>query len=176
MSALIVGKEHIDLLVSAGLAFTHHGSGVRWNASSSPNRVDYRPRYLAETNPHADDKKISADEVGSMLWAENLSSVAYRYPNDVSGERPGPIGFEDSWVLLYRFKRIPGTIRALTVLSALDTYEYQSCEHSGWDTSEAKRYCDALRRTAIKWLPGYDTEPGSFGDRNYFTARSTHND
>lgn len=168
MSAFIVSKTHVDLLVTAGLDLTNHGSGVRWNASASANRVDYRPRTVIDLSYSLTDDLVPASAVGSMLWAENLTSVAYRYPSDENGERPGPIGFEDAWVLLYRFDRIPGPVRPLTVLSALSTFEYQSCEHPGWDTSEAKRYCDALRNTAIRFLPGYDSEPGSFDDRDYF--------
>lgn len=163
MSAFIVDRDTIDLLITAGLEFAH-GSGIRWNASASNNSVDYRPRTL-DYNVNGSDL-IGADAAGCMLWAENLASVAYRYPNDVSGERPGPNGFEDVWTVLYTFNRIPGNVRALTVLSELSSYEYQSCEHPGWESSEAKRYCDALRKAAIHRLPGYDAE--HFTGRDHF--------
>jgi len=44
----------------------------------------------------------------------------------------------------------------VAVLKACDGYEYQACEHPGWEASEAHAYINALRRRAIHALPGYD--------------------
>jgi hypothetical protein len=45
------------------------------------------------------------------------------------------------------------------VFKALDCYEYQSCEHAEWEDSEAKSFCDALRKRAGTKVPGYEEAP-----------------
>jgi hypothetical protein len=45
------------------------------------------------------------------------------------------------------------------LLNALHAYTYQSCEHNGWETSQAKAFCDALRDRLISTLPGYNDGP-----------------
>jgi hypothetical protein len=55
MSAFVVGKVHIDALVTAWI-------------------------YLAdEYGSERDNRHAKADEVGKMLWTENYKSVNYRY-------------------------------------------------------------------------------------------------
>jgi hypothetical protein len=41
----------------------------------------------------------------------------------------------------------------------LDCYEYQSCEHDGWDDSATKRFCNSLRHSLTASLPGYNAAP-----------------
>ena len=96
-----------------------------------------------------------ADATGRMLWAANLESVAYRYPNDIDGERPGPIGFRDEHVLEYTYA--PASAEAVQewtygtfdpenprdALRQVSCAFYQSCEHPGWHESDA---CDLLNR------------------------------
>lgn len=84
------------------------------------------------------------DELGRMLWAECLASVAARYPHDGDGERPGPVGFRDNDVKTYTWART----KLLTdgeLDKTVACYEYQSCEHYGWRDSEAMRLCNELR-------------------------------
>jgi hypothetical protein len=33
---------------------------------------------------------------------------------------------------------------------------YQSCEHPGWEESEARKFCQQLTEGAIARLPGYE--------------------
>ena len=49
--------------------------------------------------------------------------------------------------------RMPSPV---AVLKAISCYEYQSCEHPGWHTSEARQFCSVLRDHMISMLPGYD--------------------
>lgn len=156
MSAFIVDKVHIDLLITAGLEFRTYTAGFSWWHEGSGKRIELRDN--------------TAHEVGQMLWAENLASVAGRYPNDSSGERPGPIGFEDDMVLTYRFERVPGRMDIATVAKAIACYEYQSCEHDGWGTSSARMFCEALRHACLSRLPGYEAAPWGFTDRYYFAG------
>ena len=157
MSAWIVDRAHIDLMVTAGLDFSGQHLSLRW-WWDNPLRSD-------ELTP------LNADAVGRMLWAENLASVAARYPADKSGERPGPSGFRDEDVESYRFDSIPGRIDPVVVLKSIDCYEYQSCEHKGWRTSEAHAFCDALRKAAIGRLTGYGDAPWGFDDRRLFVPQ-----
>lgn len=89
---------------------------------------------------------LSENELGRLLVATNYESVCARYREDVAA--PG-----------YRFNPTMGPVSAVMVLKAIACYEYQSCEHDGWETSRAKEYCDALRMVAIGSLPGYDDAP-----------------
>jgi hypothetical protein len=97
MSAWIVSNDHLDLLLTAALA---------WDL----------------INPAA------ADDTGRTLWRENLASVAYRYPADRDGERPGPADFRDRDVDTYRFQRYPGRVDPEVVVAAASSLAYQSCE------------------------------------------------
>ena len=155
MSAFIVDKEHIDLLVTAGLEFRSYGP-LSWWHEATGKRYELTPQR--------------AHEVGQMLWAENLASLVGRYPNDGSGERPGPIDFEDDMVLTYRYQRIPGVPDIATVAKAVHCYEYQSCEHDGWKTSQARAFCQALEHACVTRMPGYEAAPWGFTDRNYFVG------
>lgn len=161
MSAWIVGKTHIDLLVTAGLTFPGQriqGACLRW--------------WIPGNNP-VDSKTLrheNADTVGVMLWAENYRSVMHRYPDaETDGDGvPGPDGFTGAHVLTYEYLRVPGRIDPVVVLKAMDCYEYQSCEHDGWQNSSARAFCAALQATCIGLLPGYDKAPWGFDDRDYF--------
>jgi hypothetical protein len=153
MSAFIVDKAHIDLLVAAGLDFPTHGALAWYTRDERAHRLN----------------GVNADEVGAMLWAENLASVAARYPDDASGERPGPIDLTDDDIAAYRWENVPGRIDPIVVMKAIDCYEYQSCEHAGWRDSAAAAFCDRLRRAAISRLPGYEDAAGwEFSNRRHF--------
>ena len=151
MSAWIVSKEHIDALVSAALVCAQENrSSFRW--------------YDADGN-HSHEltytETMWASEVGMMLWGENLASINARYPDTIEDESacPGPCDFAGSMTVAgYRFKRTP-RIPPVAILKAIACYEYQSCEHEGWKTSEAKAFCAALTDHVINLLPGYDEAP-----------------
>ena len=95
----------------------------------------------------------TANQVGAMLAAENRRSVDHRY-NETE--------MED----FYTFTRYPGSCDSVTpgtpgldpvqVLKAIACYEYQSCEHPEWETSEAHEFCQAVRHATIDRLPGYE--------------------
>ena len=89
----------------------------------------------------------TADAVGQMLWDENAKSVNARYPRDSQ-----TVG-----TYTHHYCNLP--VRSVEVLKALDCYEYQSCEHDGWESSDAHAFCKALRATATAFLPGYNDAP-----------------
>lgn len=134
MSAFILGPDHIDYLVSAAVhaGIYHGGFGIYWHGE----RVEWH----------------NADAVGAALLRENIASVSFRYESH-RGDLPGPIPSpapED-----YEYRPFLSVTTA-QVLKALDCYEYQSCEHQGWNDSEARRFCDVLRRRYAATVPGYE--------------------
>ncbi len=146
-------KAHIDALVALAVRGPQEASGspdqawlgVRWIGDPDANPMDVqRAEYY------------DADRIGVMLWAENVASVQARYPDTIdSGEYPGRIGFTLHDVADYTWPMRTPRLTAAEGLKALDGYEYQSCEHDGWHTSEAYRFCEALRRVLVGHVPGY---------------------
>jgi hypothetical protein len=47
-------------------------------------------------------------------------------------------------------------------LKMLDCLEYQSCESDDWETTQAYRLQQAMRRAAIRALPGYESAQWEF--------------
>ena len=78
-----------------------------------------------------------------MLRIENEKSVGFRYSEVIEHCPLAP----------FRFVR---GIEAVQVLKAIQCYRYQSCEHPGWENSDARRWIDRLESDAIANLPGYD--------------------
>ena len=101
---------------------------------------------------------LDPDEVGRVLWRECLASVAYRYPDDGDGERPAPVDFRDSDVETYTYRRPSLRIPLTGLHYALGCYRYQSCEHPGWDGSDAEAWTLRLRE-ALARHPQCDTDP-----------------
>ena len=118
MSAWIVSKAHIDRMVKTAIA---------WGIA---------PR----------DK--SYNELGRMLWVENLNSVKYRYPNDTSGKRPGPSGLTDEDIENYEYDG-GDELTPVEALSASRCLDYQSCEHDEWPASDARKFLDIFEIEAV---------------------------
>jgi hypothetical protein len=78
--------------------------------------------------------------LGQDLWDENVVSVAHLYKSDDLNDLPGVIG-ED---YRYSYCAPKRTLTALETYGLQRCYQYQSCEHPGWKTSEAYRLVKAL--------------------------------
>jgi hypothetical protein len=102
--------------------------------------------YQGDERTVLDERNV--DEIGQMLWDENYLSVNYRYEDNKAAPQYEYAAMEDK--------------PAVALLKAIDCYEYQSCEHPGWDDSSAKAFCDALSDMLIGRLPGYDAAPWGF--------------
>lgn len=160
MSAFIVDKAHINALVHAALRGHGADRGLRWydlDTDQLWSDCGSADEYFRLVQVHTHEATHeTANQVGRMLWLENLASVAARYPHDASGERPGPYDLTDEAISAYTYDRSTPYYEPVQVLKALACYEYQSCEHPGWKRSEARRFCEALRHKMINALPGYD--------------------
>ena len=142
MSAYIVDREHIEYLITAAMSNAINGfqSEMHWWHNGESHSLPKRGRDRAQ-------------EVGQMLWNENIASVSHRYPRDTVGKWPGPV---DENYIFEHHEHHYVSINAVDVLKAIRCYTYQSCEHDGWETSEAKAFTDSLTSRAISSLPGYD--------------------
>lgn len=139
MSAYILDRHEISYIIQAALK----PMGAR-------NSSLFRWWYHGESFdiPHGGSAAAKAmATLLSILWGANIKSVSYRYPNESVDTLPGPVGEDYSNSRVYG----PSELSPLTpglVFQALDCYEYQSCEHPEWATSEAKIIIDAIRK---KW-------------------------
>lgn len=94
----------------------------------------------------------AARVVGYELWEENRRSVAARYPGDGDGEWPGPIGLKIADIAGYQFEGIEAPLHPDAMVHAVHCYNYQSCEHPGWDNSLACRWMEELEASIHKQL------------------------
>lgn len=171
MSAFVVDKAHIDVIVFAGLrapAVSLQGGKLHWYARD-PDRVyaeagggdagwEEMGKARRELNPE------TVNRVGQMMLDENLRSVFHRYPDTLEGGCvPGSI--DEEWREPYRYRYpMRWGFNAVEALAAINSLEYQSCEHPEWDDSEAHTFCEALTGSLIRALPGYAEAPWEFTD------------
>jgi hypothetical protein len=78
---------------------------------------------------------------GQMLWRENVISVAYRY--NLATRDATELAEYEAAVEAYTFEPCAPTAREID--SAIDCLDYQSCEHEGWEASEACKLLQQLR-------------------------------
>lgn len=166
----MVDKVHIDLLVKValdgpgevGVCPGNAWNSLRWPDVDWPELQEmgwqeagrhFRGVYLVEREGY-----VTPDELGLMLAAENLASIHYRYPDTVGSNEnvPGPC---DAYWADYTYADPGYRLTPAETLAALACYDYQSCEHPGWRTSEAFRFCDALRHAITRFIPGYEEAP-----------------
>lgn len=141
MSAYMVDRHHIRYLIEAAKSevICSHGD-FRWRHNGQSHRI--------------------TDEVAlaNMLWGENRKSIEYRYPDTIDHpeDSPGEIGetfvfIEDNFPDMRWLKFDP-----VQVMASCDCYSYQSCEHPGWEESEAKAFIDSLIGYVRRRVQGYD--------------------
>jgi hypothetical protein len=131
-SAWLVSKAHIDLLVAARKGLLANGE--------VGNQV--------ETWMNKDD-----NFVGQQLWDENMKSLSERYGAD---RAPEMFKFPKT---KYRFTKPHEAMDPMAVIKQVHVYAYQACEHDGWESSQAKRYCDELEKTLVTHHPAYQNAP-----------------
>lgn len=113
----------------------HIGGLARWAHENAPESY---------TDPAA---------LARLLATENLRSVAYRYPDDAEGDRPGqPCKSDADYIRLCeaaaRFIGAARGVKPYEVVKAIECYQYQSCEHPDWDGSHARAVVEQIRDLA----------------------------
>lgn len=168
MSAYVVDRAHLDYLIEAGLRLPGTGP-LSWQVPEDPRPTDHRrgepwgPTAIIHAQErHRELTPESADRVGEMLLTQNERSYDHRYDGQDRQIRLG-YHYEGRGVYAQMLGRYPDgwrwsrvMVAPVGVLKAISCYEYQACEDPGWERSEARAFCDALRRRAIHALPGYD--------------------
>ena len=158
MSAYVCNPEHFGALAALAVRrFNPSGlPGGNWNS------------VISSFNIGVSDAQVAGYIAGQLAQA-NIDSVAARYPNDVSGGRPGPcltdeeiIRQADAWAVRY-LKREP-KLSIADYFSLCGCYEYQSCEHDGWDKSDAKQQIERIKDGLTRRLPGFSDSPWSWTD------------
>lgn len=143
MSAYMVHEEHINVMVWAAVEL------------ASPSDIGpvfhYAPASGANSVKVSRLERDSMNKAGQMLVDANAASMAARYGEEDHG-------------YTYTYARPKRTDwQPVDVLSALSCFEYQACEVRDFDTTEAARFCDALRHGLIRRLPNMDATPWEIG-------------
>lgn len=87
---------------------------------------------------------VEADEIGRILWRENLRSLGYRYPDCAERDDwPGPARFRAADVESYRWEETE-VLRGRELVEVVKSYDYQACEHPEYESSEAFRWVGRL--------------------------------
>lgn len=159
MSAFICGPDHFTAL--AVFAASRKG-GRDW-------RVD--PRYVnGLTHPEAAQRGLEnfnpyelATLYADTLFQENIRSVRARYPDDKRDSLPGPCILPLHIVVKSsHFNDCRWVLEPVAILKMCDGLEYQSCETEDWKETVAYRLLQAIRRAAIRALPGYEAAPWDY--------------
>ena len=148
MSAYLCNTQHIAALAAfASTTFSKYPGGGHISALH-----DWRGSSNIET----------AQRVAVELAKQNIRSLAARYPNDLSGDRPGPAGMTDDVYetectkYAYEYMRRPTGLKPLDIISMCKCYEYQSCESEDWTDTLAHRQIQWIIGEALRQIPGYD--------------------
>jgi hypothetical protein len=144
MSAYICNPEHIGVLAA-------------FAALNDCQIYDWRTGSLIST----------AQAVAKGLARENIRSVAYRYPNDKDGSRPGPCLLdadieEAAAIYAAHFVTRPQKLKPVQVFKLSQGLSYQSCETDDWTMTLAARQLDWINNEAARQLPGYEAADWSF--------------
>ena len=119
MSAWLVSDAHIDALIDGA---HQAGDGLVWEHNGTTHHI----------------ASVAPDRLGRMLQTENRASIAARYrdqpaqPADhtYQGDPAQPV----IWEAIHMLARC---------------YDYQTCEHAGWEGSELRAFTDALETAAL---------------------------
>jgi hypothetical protein len=151
MSAFVVSPVHIDVMLSTAI----HGPRDAAHRPGMPWTPPYMDELLEdEGGPLRID---GADRAGAALLAECIASVVHRYPDPDPLGLPGPIPTPDPEH--YQWTDFGRALSAAEAHKAIDCYEYQSCEHPGWNGSGARAFCERLRSALIGAMSGYAEAP-----------------
>lgn len=151
MSCHMVEPEHIHVLIWAAL----HADGPTTDLMYLPTDDEPTDNNAVEPSRPSnvrDLRRATETGVGQMLVDANALSVRTRYNLDDESDEGYVYEYttpKDTWWSPEK------------LLSALSGFEYQACETVQWRESEAKLFCDLLRRRIESRLPGASDGPRS---------------
>ena len=131
MSAYLVSKAHIDLLVDLALR--------------GPRDMDKPGEWEpTETDP---------DQLGKMLWEQNERSVLNRYPRRESDEAT-----KDA-ITNYKFVPPPYHLNLAEAVKAIHCLQYQSSESEDYEIAPAGQWANEMLQVLSYYVPGYEAAP-----------------
>lgn len=154
MSAFICQPEHFGILAALTVLPDHKGRTAL-------------PEWVVPGEP-----VLTAQRVARELAAQNIRSVAARYPNDKDGDRPGPTGLTDAqileaaalWAGHYAANGDAAEVSQATRLKLCDCLAYQSYETGDYEQTLAFKQLKQIRGTTLRIVPGYDLAPWNWND------------
>lgn len=172
MSAFVCSPEHFKAL--ALFASRRVGGYGQGHVQVDPRYVEglavsEAAREALEAAQVAELAFLNQHELATLyadiLYQENIRSCYARYPQDKTvNDLPGLIEKPDHLVVtgadccgLARY-----TLPSVSILKMCDCLEYQSCETEDWDKSVAYSIVRAIRKAAVRALPGYDDAPWDY--------------
>lgn len=165
MSAWVVSKVHVDLMVRAALRLDSEGLSW-WQVDDAGGYAGWhKVDPSAEAyGPEEQERRglLSPSQLGQLLVSENVRSVSHRYSEpgrtyyygaEHAGEMedtpdeelPGPC---DRYLGPYVYEDPGYTLTPGEIFGAVSCYAYQACEHDEWRVSEAFQVCESLRLSA----------------------------
>lgn len=144
MSAFLVCDEHIRALVEVARTGPADVGVAEWNRYGT---LEWYTREGGTPHGH----RLDPDMAAAMLAQENLRSIRRRYGDDEPSRHDCP------QVVPHRAPRDMPTL--VEALKAIACYEYQACETTDWEDSEAYAFCRALQDRLCARLPGYEKAP-----------------
>lgn len=180
MSAYIVSKPHIDLLVRYAVRGTGREPFRWWRVDEAGEFAGWRELdelYAESRTPSDHCDYVSPSQFGQILVSANVRSVSHRYSEPgrtpyygaeaaagmeelEEDDLPGP---GDRYYLGPYVYEDPGyTLSPGELFKAIDNLDYQSCEHDDWRRSEAFALLAALRHEACTQVDGYAGAPWGF--------------
>lgn len=135
-SSQLVEAHHLDLLVSAAIAY---------GQLTSATRAAFSPVHAAAVTA------ASPDEAGQLLLEENLAAARWR-----AGRGRGrlPAGH----LLTYRHRPVEDW-KPVEVIKAVHAYSHATADSPGWAGSAAHRFTVDVAHAAAQHLPGYAEAP-----------------
>lgn len=143
MSSWLVNKAHIDAIVTV--------------AQKGPAGVHVRNWYAHEILGYS--PMTDPDEVGRILWKENLYGVSCRYPGETAATLPGPCGLTDEIIEGYRFVRRMKNLTIPEALKAIACLRYQSCDSDTYFQSATEAWLTRLEHAIAACMVGYADAP-----------------
>lgn len=104
------------------------------------------------------------ERMAEVLAKENIRSVAFRYPSDPDGGRPGPclydheiVQFAVAYAVHYHRHGLP--VNGRDLINMIRCYEYQTCETPDWEQTEAVEKVRMLRYRIQRMEPIFLMKP-----------------
>ena len=103
-------------------------------------------KYYVENCQFYSYEKMSFREAAKELYNENCNSLLARY-----GDEYPPIKVPANYV--------PTIDNIFVMAKQVNCYEYQSCEHDGWEDSKAHAMCRAIKESLLTKNDEYENAP-----------------